>query len=148
MPPLRSWLRRRAKPVAWVLGVTVLVRISGLASPESKPDNKPGEHQPQYSVTKLALPGASGLVSLDYIVYDHKQHRLWVPAADTGSVDVIDAGNKITRIQGLGTARVEFRGKKRIFGRKATASRVDRFRKGWRRHRIPSRTWALRGSCG
>jgi hypothetical protein len=47
----------------------------------------------QFTVKPLPLPGATGLVMLDYFAYEPTSRRLWVPAANTGSVDVIDATN-------------------------------------------------------
>ena len=44
---------------------------------------------PKYTVKPLALPGAKGKVMLDYFAFDGATNRLWVPAGDTGSVDVI-----------------------------------------------------------
>ena len=40
----------------------------------------------------IALPGApaTGGVMLDYLAYDRGHRRVWVPAGNTGSVDVID----------------------------------------------------------
>ncbi len=38
---------------------------------------------------------------MDFLVYDRARHRVWVPAGNTGSVDVIDAATaKVTRIEG------------------------------------------------
>jgi len=47
-----------------------------------------GSHK--FTVKPLALPGANGLVMLDYFQYDNATQRLWVPAANTGRVDVIE----------------------------------------------------------
>jgi DNA-binding beta-propeller fold protein YncE len=42
---------------------------------------------------------------MDYLAYDGAHHRLWVPAGNTGNVDVIDtATGKVTPIGGLPTA--------------------------------------------
>lgn len=40
----------------------------------------------KFTVKPLALPGADGLVMLDYLGYDRTSRRLWVPAGNTGSV--------------------------------------------------------------
>ena len=54
---------------------------------------------------------------MDYLAYDRANHRVWVPAGDTGSVDVIDVTNdKITQLDGFPTAEVERRGTKRTVG--------------------------------
>jgi len=73
----------------------------------------------KFTVKPLALPGASGLVMLDYLAYDRTSRRLWVPAGNTGSVDVIDAAtNEIKRVSGFPVTQVEFRGKLRPVGRR------------------------------
>src|SRR5437588_2781654 len=52
----------------------------------------------RFVVKELALPGANGLVSLDYFIFDPASHRLWVPASNTGSVDIIDGNtNQVDR---------------------------------------------------
>jgi len=64
-------------------------------------------------VRAIILPGAppTGEVFMDYIAYDRAHHRVWVPAGNTGSVDVVDAGtDRVTRIDGFSTAEVERRG--------------------------------------
>jgi len=66
----------------------------------------------------LTLPGggAEG-VFMDYLACDRAAGRVWVPAGNTGSVDVIDAGtDKVARITGFPTAEVERRGRKRTVG--------------------------------
>jgi hypothetical protein len=72
---------------------------------------------PRFSVKPIALPGANGLVMLDYIAYDNSNRRLWVPAGNLGSVDVIDGvTDHIERVDGFTVAQVEFRGKPRPVG--------------------------------
>jgi DNA-binding beta-propeller fold protein YncE len=54
---------------------------------------------------------------MDYLVFDSGTKSVWVPAGNTGSVDVIEAGSgRITRIEGFATAEVERRGRKRTVG--------------------------------
>jgi len=43
-----------------------------------------------YELKPINLPGASGPVALDYFAYDGATGKLWVPASNTGSVDVIE----------------------------------------------------------
>src|SRR5438132_4690044 len=62
------------------------------------------------AVHGIALPGVppTGGVLMDYIAYDRAHHRVWVPAGNTGSVDVLDATNdQVTRIEGFPTAEME-----------------------------------------
>jgi len=71
----------------------------------------------KFTVKPLLLPGANGLVMLDYFAWDHTSRRLWVPAANTGSVDVIDTTtDQIKRVEGFYVAQVELRGKLRPMG--------------------------------
>lgn len=59
--------------------------------------------------TSIALPGGPP-VSMDYLAYDPKNDRVWVPAGNTGTVDVIDAKTgAVTAVKGFGTARVKGR---------------------------------------
>jgi len=68
------------------------------------------------AVTPIALPGATGAVSLDYLVADRAAGEVWVPAGDTGSADVIDASGKLVRIEGFPTVERESHGAKRRVG--------------------------------
>ena len=71
----------------------------------------------RFVVKELALPGANGLVSLDYFIFDPASHRLWVPASNTGSVDIIDGNtNQVSALAGFPTAQVEYKGKHPVFG--------------------------------
>src|SRR5207248_8546995 len=61
--------------------------------------------------------GATGVVTLDYCAYDHATGRLWVPASNTGSVDVIDeATDAVSQVTGFKTGEVELRGRKVTLG--------------------------------
>jgi len=72
---------------------------------------------PEFTIKALPLPGAQGLVMLDYIAYDPVSHRLWVPAGNLGSVDAIDgATDEIKQVGGFAVAQVELRGKSRPVG--------------------------------
>jgi hypothetical protein len=54
---------------------------------------------------------------MDYIAYDQAHHRVWVPAGNTASVDVVDdSDGEVTRIEGFATAEVERQGAKRTIG--------------------------------
>lgn len=75
-----------------------------------------------FTLKPLPLPGAKGLVTLDYFAYDPSTHRLWVPAANTGSVDVIDTTtDQIRRVEGFAVAQVVFKGKPRDMGPSSVA---------------------------
>lgn len=65
-----------------------------------------GAAQPAALVVRsIALPGApEGGVFMDYLAYDRAHHRVWVPAGNTASVDVIDATNgQVSRVEGFPT---------------------------------------------
>jgi len=71
----------------------------------------------QFTLKALRLPGAQGLVMLDYFAYDPTTRKLWVPAANTGSVDVIDTKtDRILRVKGFTTGEIEIKGKMRTVG--------------------------------
>ena len=56
------------------------------------------------TTTTITLPGGPP-ASIDYIAFDGAHDRLWVPAGNTGKVDVIDTRTqKVTAIDGFATA--------------------------------------------
>ena len=66
-----------------------------------------------YELKPISLPGASGVVSLDYFAYDRSTGKLWVPASNTGNVDVIDENSDaVSQVTGFKTGEVELRGRK------------------------------------
>lgn len=81
----------------------------------------PQKSQPKFTVKKIPLPGASGLVMLDYTAYDRSTHQLWVPAGNIGSVDVIDDSDRVKSIEGFPVVQVEFKGKPRPMGPSSVA---------------------------
>src|SRR6266568_2950756 len=70
-----------------------------------------------YQLTPISLPGASGVVALDYFAYDRSTDRVWVPASNTGNVDVIDErSDAVSQVTGFKTGEVELRGRKITLG--------------------------------
>ena len=71
-----------------------------------------------YTVRTLALPDKGmGDVSMDYIAFDPSTNSLWVPAGNTGAVDVVDvATGKVRQIPDLPIAEVPARGGTRVLG--------------------------------
>ena len=66
-----------------------------------------------YDLKAIPLPGASGVVSLDYFAYDRSTGKLWVPASNPGNVDVIDENSDaVSQVSGFKTGEVELRGRK------------------------------------
>jgi hypothetical protein len=75
------------------------------------------------AVKSIALPDApADGVNMDFIAYDHAHHRVWVPAGNTGNVDVVDVTNgQIAKVGGFVTSEVERQGKKRAVGPSSAA---------------------------
>ena len=81
-----------------------------------------GSDLPKFVLKPLTLPGANGLVMLDYFAYDGLSKGLWVPAGNIGSVDVIDTTtDQIKQVKGFPVAQVELRGKSRPVGPSSVA---------------------------
>src|SRR5438128_4401014 len=70
-----------------------------------------------YELKPISLPGATGAVALDYFAYDRATGKLWVPASNTGSVDVIDeATDAVSQVSEFQTGEIERRGRKITVG--------------------------------
>jgi DNA-binding beta-propeller fold protein YncE len=70
-----------------------------------------------YELKPIPLPASSGVVRLDYFAYDRAAGKLWVPASNTGSVDVIDDNSDaVSQVPGFKTGEVELRGRKITLG--------------------------------
>lgn len=70
-----------------------------------------------YELKPIPLPGAIGAVALDYFAYDAATGKLWVPASNTGSVDVIDEKtDAVSQVTGFQTGEIERRGRKIMVG--------------------------------
>ena len=71
----------------------------------------------QLTSKALPLPGTTGPVTLDYLVYDGPRSHVWLPVGETGSADVFDTSTGgFTRVDGFKTVEREVRGKKRMMG--------------------------------
>ena len=103
-------MKRRA------VGAAALASLVAAAAWSAPPSSPSPESRPL--PRQIALPGAPATgVVMDFIAYDPAHRRLWVPAGDTGSVDVIDvATDKVSRVQGFATKEVERNGRKRTMG--------------------------------
>ena len=77
-----------------------------------------------YTVTMLALPGASPAgISMDYIAFDPATGFVWVPAGNTGAVDVVDTASRTLRqVSGFGTAEMGSGDRKRVVGPSAVSA--------------------------
>jgi DNA-binding beta-propeller fold protein YncE len=70
-----------------------------------------------YELKPISLPGATGPVALDYFAYDRATGKLWVPASNTGSVDVIDeATDAVSQVTEFQTGEIERHGHKITVG--------------------------------
>jgi len=72
-----------------------------------------------YAIRSVPLPGGSDQgISMDYVAYDVRTGFLWVPAGNTGAVDVIDTahGDTVSQVPGFPTAEVQARAGKRVVG--------------------------------
>lgn len=84
--------------------------VSATAIEASAPDAN-------YELKPIKLPGANGPVALDYFAYDPATGKVWVPASNTGSVDVIEeATGAISQVTGLPTGEIERHGRKITVG--------------------------------
>jgi DNA-binding beta-propeller fold protein YncE len=74
------------------------------------------------SLKAVALPAVRARAAVDYIAYEPGRERVWVPVANTGSVDVFDIATRtFTRIDGFTTSELEVKGSKRTMGPSAVS---------------------------
>ena len=110
-------MRRMRDPLA----VSLLLSLIGCGTAGQHP---PAAMPATKALHAIALPGApaQGGVLLDYIAYDRGHRRVWIPAGNTGSVDVINVDTgELTRIEGFATSELERHGHKRTVGPSAAA---------------------------
>src|SRR5213076_3390930 len=94
---------------AVVSPIVLFIASQIIAAPEDSAAN--------YELKRISLPGAGGAVALDYFAYDHAMGKLWVPASNTGSVDVVDEKtDAVSQIAGFPTGEIERRGRKITVG--------------------------------
>ncbi len=64
------------------------------------------------TMTAVALPGGDPSVLMDYLACEPAARRVWIPAGNTGSVDLLDgASGAVTRIAGFPTRAAEWGGR-------------------------------------
>jgi len=70
------------------------------------------------SLHAIALPDApADGVFMDYLAYDRAHHRVWVPAGNTGKVDVLEVpSGAVAHVDGFATREMERHGRKRVVG--------------------------------
>src|SRR6266699_81179 len=108
VPQAAAFKRRYHFPMKVVkVGAIALIQIIWTSGVNAADTN--------YELKPINLPGATGTVALDYVAYDRATGKLWVPASNTGSVDVIDeATDAVAQVTGFKTGEVELRGRKVI----------------------------------
>jgi DNA-binding beta-propeller fold protein YncE len=96
-----------------IFGAVVIA--SGIVATSTSAQNVPATN---YTVRMLPLPdNGTGDVSMDYIAFDPATNSVWVPAGNTGAVDVVDvATGKVRQIPNLPTSQVQARGGTRVLG--------------------------------
>jgi len=101
-------MRSRLAPL---LGTLLLG--AGPASADGPPALSTTAPAPAY----IPLPGGPP-VSMDYLAYDPEADRVWVPAGNTGRVDVVDAKTgRVSSVAGFATASISGRdGRERTVG--------------------------------
>src|SRR5262249_37066288 len=76
-------------PVAPLVGVCA---CGGSSTPQ--PTQPADPRTSQFTTRTITLPGATADgVFMDYLLYDPRTNTVWVPAGNTGSVDVIDVAS-------------------------------------------------------
>ncbi|HEU5246594.1 MAG TPA: hypothetical protein VFU09_05850, partial [Candidatus Udaeobacter sp.] len=104
---------RRYDSSVWSLNLPTLCALALFAISLTATQLNAHKVTSDYELTPIALPGASGVVSLDYFAYDRSTGKLWVPASNTGNVDVIDEkSDAVSQVTGFKTGEVELRGRK------------------------------------
>src|SRR6059058_6706511 len=115
---MKSKFNRRYDSSVWGLNLAKLCAIALVHSIWSAGIMMAGNTTASnYELKPLSLPGATGVVRLDYFAYDRSTGRVWVPASNTGSVDVIDeSSDAVSQVTGFKTGELELRGRKVTLG--------------------------------
>ena len=83
----RRWFSPMSPGLRFATAAAIALMEIALASVTATED---GTADINYEVKPIILPGATGAVALDYFAHDRATGKVWVPASNTGSVDVID----------------------------------------------------------
>jgi DNA-binding beta-propeller fold protein YncE len=102
------------RSIVFVMSASVIVIVVMAISARAQD----GRAASNYTVRTLPLPdNGTGDVSMDYIAIDPATNSLWVPAGNTGAVDVVDvATGNVRQIPHLPTSQVQARGGTRVLG--------------------------------
>src|SRR6266568_2026054 len=99
----------------------LLLLVSLAVAASAAPPAPPAGHA--YTILPLRLPGGGddGIL-MDYLAFEPQTGFVWVPAGNTGAVDVVDtAQGQVKQVSGFPTAEVQFRGGKRVVGPSSAA---------------------------
>ncbi len=99
-----AWTSTFRRPIAFLVALIASGTVATSMSAQNATTH--------YTVHTLPLPdNGTGDVSMDYIAFDAATNSLWVPAGNTGAIDVVDvATSKVRQIPNLPTAQVQARG--------------------------------------
>lgn len=110
-------LKRRAAFSYWKQDLMKLCAVGSILMALSATRLEGHKVTSDYELVPIPLPGAKGVVSLDYFAYDRTTGKLWVPASNTGDVDVIDEKtDAVSQIAGFRSGEIERRGRKITLG--------------------------------
>ena len=92
--------------------------VSGMLAAAALAGWQSGSAPSNYTVRTLPLPdNGAGDVTMDYIAFDPATNSLWVPAGNTGAVDVVDVTtSKVRQIPNMPTDQVQGKGGTRVLG--------------------------------
>jgi DNA-binding beta-propeller fold protein YncE len=98
------------------------VKIGAIALMQIGSISGAGVADTKYELKPISLPGTTGPVALDYFAYDRATGKLWVPASNIGSVDVIDeTTDAVSQVTGFPTGEIDRRGRKITVGSTAAS---------------------------
>ncbi|MEO8602347.1 MAG: hypothetical protein ABI629_07220 [bacterium] len=98
--------------------IRILIAVMVVAGCSRRPPDAASVPLSAPVVSSIALPDAPpDGVFMDYLAYDRLTHRVWAPAGNTASVDVVDANSgRVIQIAGFAIAERELRGRMRTVG--------------------------------
>jgi DNA-binding beta-propeller fold protein YncE len=98
--------------------------VGGLAAcgQTSPPPKTAGDAVATLSSESFDLPGAPSPAAVDYVAYEPGRERIWIPVANTASVDVFDIATRtFSRVDGFASRQVDAGGTKRWLGPSAVS---------------------------
>src|SRR5438093_5600549 len=110
----RRWFSPMSPGLRFATAAAIALMEIALASVTATED---GTADIKYEVKPIILPGATGAVALDYFAYDRATGKVWVPASNTGSVDVSEEiTDDVSQIAAFPTRGIERRLRKITVG--------------------------------